>query len=73
MANKGKMHCRTCDQRVTATLNRSMTQKLSSVRYTGHTGRKNDKKVKCPSATVRFGDSDFPSWAKAALSDLPKG
>ncbi len=73
MAGKGKMHCRTCDQRATATLNMSMTQKLSSVRYTGHTGKKNGKKVKCPGTTVRFGDSDFPSWAKLALSDLPKG
>lgn len=72
MANKGKMHCQTCDQRVTATLNMSMTKTLSSVRYTGHTGRKNGQKVKCPSRTVKYGADGFPSWAKSALADLPE-
>lgn len=70
---KGKMHCRTCDQRVTAVLNRNATQALSSVRYIGHTGRKGGQKVKCPNTTVQFGDRDFPGWAKKAVADLPKG
>lgn len=72
MASTGKMHCQTCDQRVTARLNMSMTKVLSSVRYTGHTGVKNGKKVSCPSKTVRYGEAGFPSWAKSALSGLPE-
>jgi len=65
---KGKMHCRTCVQRVTAKLNMSTTQFRSSVVYKGHTGKDSaGKKVKCPGTLVRFSDDDFPGWARDAL------
>ena len=66
---KGKMHCRTCAQRVTAKLNVSATQFRSNVFYAGHTGKDAaGKKVKCPGTTVRFSDDDFPGWARDGLN-----